>query len=622
MYRKLSVLYLLAISFNYTYSEKAPVKFGKVDKTELEMVSYAPDSTAPAVVLCDYGVWDITNFKFTRIIRFKILRKEGLDYADRVYPGSETTSIRGKTYNLENGEIVETKLKNESIFKERVFEDYYRMRVAMPNVKVGSVFEIEFTSPWIPDEWKFQLEIPVKWSELIIPESQYIDFRKSFYGYVPLSFTGSDHWIAKNVPAFKEEPFTNSAENYITKFTFDILSIHIPGYLYRDYTTDWNAVARRMEESSYFGELLGPALYLNSVANEIESKYSTAFDKMKAAYEAVKVIKWNEEASVWATNTSLGAAYKDKIGNSADINLILVNLLNKLDITSHPIVLSTRSNGMLPFFNASMNRLNYVIAYAKIDQNVYILDATDQYAPYDLLPKRCLNGRGQILNKDLAMAIDIKTDKKDKNTLMYDLELSEDLNTIKGTFNSSRVEYGAYNFRRDYKDFNSREEYIEDYESTYPGIKINNCEILNLDSIYAPIVEKYDIEIRNQVNMMDNKLYIIPMLIHQMKENPFKPDERKYPIDYAYCRDSYYLIKIKIPAGYQVGALPLPLKMELPNKEGKVIYQVANQNNVLNVLYRYTLNKEVFGPDEYVLIKEFYNQIIKKQAEPIILNKI
>jgi hypothetical protein len=205
---------------------------------------------------------------------------------------------------------------------------------------------------------------------------------------------------------------------------------------------------------------------------------------------------------------------------------------------------------------------------------------------------------------------------------MYDLEFSEDLNSLKGTFNSSRAEYGALNYRKDYKDFNSREEYIEDYESSYPGIKIKSCEIENLDSINLPIIEKYDVQFTNQVNAIDDKLYITPMLVHQLTENPFKTEERKYPVDFAYCRDNYYVIKIKVPEGYKVEAMPLPLKMELPDKAGRVTYQIANQNNVINIMYRFTLNREVFYSDQYALIKEFYNQIIKKEAEPIILNKI
>jgi len=600
--------------------QKAPIKFGNVDIADLEMTVYDGDSSAPAVILCDYGYWSLSDYQFRRIVRYKVLTPEGLDYANKVYPGAESTQIRGRTYNLENGEIIEEKLKSESIFKERVYEDYYRLRVAMPNVKVGSVFEIEFTSQGIPDVWKFQQEIPVKWSELILPESQYIDFRKNFFGYLPLALNTSDHWIAKDMPAFKEEPYTNSIENYINKFEFDILSVHFPGY-YREYTTDWNAVARRLTESDYFGGTINAALYLNALSKSIQDSDSTELGRLKAAYRAVKKIKWDEQESLWPTTTTLMSIYNKEIGNSAEINIILVNLLRKLDIPAHPVVMSTRSNGLLPAYSASMNKLNYVIAYAKIGETVYLLDATEEIAPFGLLPIRCLNGQGRIINKEISAPVTLKTDKKDKSTEMYNLNLTDDLSLV-GTYSSSKSEYGAYNFRKDYKSFNGKDEFIEYNENVNPGLTINSCEIENIDSIDYPIKEKYEIELKNQVYSIDDKIYINPMLHNQLKENPFKADERKYPIDFAYCRDNTYIIKIKIPEGYTATELPANVKIELPNKGAKVIYQATTINNEVSITYKFVISQEVFLFDQYPFLKEFYNQIIKKHAEPIILSKI
>jgi hypothetical protein len=609
------------VSINNLSAQKAPIKFGNVETADLEMTTYSLDSTAPAVILCDYGYWSLSDYKFVRIIRYKILTADGLEYANGIFPGSQTTSVRGRTYNLVNGEIVETKLKNENVFKERVTEDYYRLRVAMPDVKIGSVFDIEFTNPFLINEWKFQQKIPVKYSELIIPESQYIDFRKNYFGYIPLTYNSTDRWYAENMPAFKEEPFTNSIENYITKFEFDILSLHFPGY-YREFTTDWNAVARRLEEDSYFGGVLNTALYLNSIASDIRDKDTSDLDKIKDACKVISQrIKWNEEESLSPTYTSLGTILSEGLGNSADINLILVNLLRKLDLKAYPVVLSSRSNGVLPPFNASINKLNYILAYVKIGEVEYLLDATDKYAPVGILPPRCINGQGRIINKEVSAAISLKSDKKDKNTEFYELELADDF-TLKGVFTASRSEYGAYNFRKDFYSFNSKDEYVQDFEEENPGVSIQNYEIENLDSIYLPIREKSDIEIRNQVYEIDNQVFINPMLFNQIKENPFKPDERKYPVDFTYCKDDSYVIKIKIPEGYQVVQLPTPIKMDLPEKAGRIIYQVANLNGTITVTCKKSINKEVFLPTEYPYLKEFYNQIIKVEAEPIILNKI
>ncbi len=74
------------------------------------------DSTAPAVILCDYGYFNGNTFTFTRLLRIKILSKEGYDWANRTFTTFSKSNIRGITYNLEDGKVVEEKLKRSSIF--------------------------------------------------------------------------------------------------------------------------------------------------------------------------------------------------------------------------------------------------------------------------------------------------------------------------------------------------------------------------------------------------------------------------------------------------------------------------------------------------------------------------
>jgi len=601
------------------FAEKAPIKFGKVSIEELEMTHYEKDSTAPAVVICEYGFWNLRDYKFRKIVRIKILTAEGLEYANNSYPSDDGTTVRGKTYNLVNGEIEVTKLKNESIYKERIYEDYYDWNIAMPNVKIGSVIDIEYSHFGIPSEWRFQKDIPVIFSELIIPESMYIQYSKRSFGHEKLSLYTSNHWVARNMPAFKAEPFVNSADNYVRKFEFDVKEYTFPGY-YREFTTDWNAVARRLHESSYFGQRLNAALFLKTKIKEIELQDSTKYGRMKLAYEAAKQVKWNDETALQTTYTTLGTCWKEKIGNVTDINLILVNLLRKLDLNANPLVLSTRSNGTLSAYRPSINKLNYVIAHVVIDDQNYLLDATEEYAPIGILPKRCLNNFGQILIDNKAKPAEIYPNKKHVEMSMLSLQLQEDL-TIKGSVTNTYREYAALTFRNSYYTFNSADELIEDYEKQNTNIRIIDYETVNLENHDKSLQEKYTIEVNNQIQKIDSLWYLNPMLHLKTTDNPFKLKERKYPVDFAYASLKKHIIQMSIPDGFYVSEKPKPIVMSLPDNGGKISYQVQLQGNMISIIYNFNIAKPFFSSKEYELLRELYNQIIKIHAEPIVLGQ-
>ena len=55
MKKHLLTVILLAGILGIIRAEKAPIKFGQISKADLLNNVYAPDTSAPALVLCDYG---------------------------------------------------------------------------------------------------------------------------------------------------------------------------------------------------------------------------------------------------------------------------------------------------------------------------------------------------------------------------------------------------------------------------------------------------------------------------------------------------------------------------------------------------------------------------------------
>ncbi|MDR3651851.1 MAG: hypothetical protein P4L34_02630 [Paludibacter sp.] len=621
--KKLLITLGLFLSICAVWSQKAPMKYGKVDQADLEMKVYPADSSASAVLLCNYGYFDSNQLQFIHQMRFKILTEEGKNYLlNLTIPADEKTTVKGQTVNLENGVPVITKLSKDGIFIERVTRNNYRARVAMPNVKVGSVVDIEFYFKGLPAYWSFQQSIPVRWSELILEESTYFSFRKNFTGYTSLSEASNDRWVAKEVPAFKSEPYINNYENYLTRFIIELSSIHIPGYLYKDYATSWEAVAKTLRDDDDFGGQFSSINFsLNGIEKEIKNSSTTPEDRLSKAYDAIKKIKWNKEESIWATKTGLSYAYNKKIGNVADINLNLVLLLRKLGLDANPMVLSTRSNGILPPFSVSLDKLNYVLAYVVIGEKSYILDATDDNLPLGLLPKRAINGRGLVIKKEDIAWVDLTPQKKEKSVSIMNLTLTPD-GTMKGKWTKSTYDYAALDQRKHYKTFNSEDEYLKSIETKHIGLSIDHYSLKGMDSIQQPLNEEFTIVLKNKVTKANNQFYINPNTFNQYVENPFKAQDRVYPVDFTTPIEETHIFMLDLPEGFTIDQLPKNMKVSLPDNTASFQMLSSATDNKIQVLFKLYINKAVFYQPEYQNLKAFFDELVKKQAEMLIIKKI
>ena len=133
-------------------------KYGHPTKEELAMTEYAPDTSATAVVLyskCSVNyIFVERQFRLVYDYEFKVkvLKPNGASHANISIPYYLNTKdnrlretvkqIDASAYNLEKGEIVRTKLKNNLIFKERLNNDYMLTKFSIPAVKKGTVWNL------------------------------------------------------------------------------------------------------------------------------------------------------------------------------------------------------------------------------------------------------------------------------------------------------------------------------------------------------------------------------------------------------------------------------------------------------------------------------------------------
>ena len=137
----------------------------------------------------------------------------------------------------------------------------------------------------------------------------------------------------------------------------------------------------------------------------------------------------------------------------------------------------------------------------------------------------------------------------------------------------------------------------------------------------SSVRDSYKVTVENKIENIGDEIYFYPLLYEQMTENDFQAEKRKYPVDFAYPREKSVIVNYQLPGGYAVAEVPETIKMNLPANGGYFLYQVSNLNNQVSVVYKFALNKTMFLPEQYPALREFYNQIIKKHAEPVLLKK-
>ncbi|MEJ1236873.1 transglutaminase domain-containing protein [Chryseolinea sp. T2] len=650
----------------HSFAQKDPIKFGDIPMEDIKMVQYELDSSASAVVLADYGQSALkynqsTGFvlQFERNLRIKVLSKEGLDWATISIPlyhdGSDDeqiTQLKASTYNLENGKIVETKMKSDATFKEVVNENLINTKFTLPNVRQGSVIDIMYkvTSDFVFNfqDWDFQRTIPTRWSEYrtIVPEYYY--YEKYLQGYVrmdiventsqaaTLTFANTnrnssqsgidqltfveqkDRWVAKNVPAFKPEPYMTTYRDYVSRMNFELSYQKFPNQPMKKYMGTWGDINKLYYESSHFGNEITANGFLKRIVEEITAGKTTPEAKINAIDNYVKNnVEWNER-SLKYTDKSLKSVLEEKKGSSAEINLLLASMIEKAGLEVYGVLISTRDHGFVRETTPVSSQFNYVVCMVRLGDKSILLDATDPFLATGVLPERCLNGKGLVISKTAHSWISLTPTAKSRNVYNADVAINNE-GELTGKLKLDRSGYFASTSRKSYVT-KGETEYIKNFASRHSW-SLEKSEFVNAKEVSENFKELHEIKITDHVAGGTDIIYLNPFLAMQEKENPFKSPTRLYPVDFGSPVENLYMCKFTIPDGFDVDEMPKPLILKLGQNSGKYTYNITRSGNVFNLLSQLSINNSLFTQDEYADLREFYDVVVAKQAEQIVLKK-
>jgi hypothetical protein len=412
----------------------------------------------------------------------------------------------------------------------------------------------------------------------------------------------------------------NAMSNYLTAIELELASYNPPSGLSRNFTSTWEKINEDLLDDDEFGLQLNKGGIFKDVAPVLKLSGKSPEALMKLSFEHIRnTMKWDGRYRIYVTQ-GLRNAYDKKAGSSSDINLMLVALMRELGLDADPVILSTRSNGMVHPAQIMLGQFNYVIASAKIGDKTYLLDATEKNCPYTVLPERCINGQGRIISATRPGWIDINPSQKYEFTTVATLGLDTE-GLLKGTLQHSYGNYAALDQRIEVTDSKDQNEYIRNLETDNKGLTVVKYELQNLDSLHKPFSENLEVEISDQAQVAGNLIYLSPLLYDQWTSNPLKLDERKFPVDFIYPRIYKSIVFFTLPEGYTLDEKPAEMIIALPDGKAKFSYRIVLEGNRLRVSSVLDISRNLYLFEDYVLLKEFFKKMVDKQAEKIVLKK-
>ena len=649
MYQKIPGVILFILFCFYNTSSLAitpPIKFGEIPIEDLKMTHYPSDSSAVAAVLCDYGnsifFADYYGFvvDYQRISRIKILNKDGYKYANFKIPifndYEELNDLEAFSYTLEDGTIHKHEIKKSDIFKLRYNDNWDVTKFEVPNVKVGTVIEVKYKiriKRSIIRNWAVQWEIPVRQSQYAVAIPEYFMFDIFQKGKHKITSTVrkfevstiiGTYWIkyidfkATDIPAFQKESHITSITNHLLGIEFELRSYKGIYGDTTDLTESWKSISTNLFERDEFGDQLDNGDVLEKVIETIKANHTNNFQRIKALYEHIKKnMAWNGNKRVFSE--SIEDAWGKKIGSSADINLLLIAGLRTMGYKANPVLLSTRSNGFVHQKFYLVSQFNYVIASVTFNNKSILLDATDKFMPAGILPSRCLNYHGRLIDENGGEWVDLSPRVNFNKTYYVDLTLNLDGN-ISGKIKEISIGYAAIEMQKKLSNHNSVDDYNKEYSNQYFTAKLSLDSLRQIDP-YKPLTLYYQFKYSSLSSQSMNLHLVNPFILGRIKENPFKLEKRDYPVEYTYPKELNYVTQIKLPEGYTVEELPAEQWIVLPENGGSLIFSVKNSGQILLVVFKFKINKTVFTPDEYDQLKQLYNEVIKIHNAEILLKK-
>lgn len=605
---------------------------------------------AKAVVLFDRGTLTIDQLfrhQLDRHCRIKILADDPGELAEVRIPFRQNETInrlKAQTIlpNRERVEVEKNAIRHEKAgawqFKSFTF----------PEVRAGAVLEFKYeirsedlerVSPWIfqsealTKESEFKVRLPIGMTydaffnahQLVTPppvKNQVLD--PEILGATLQQVS----WTMTDVPAFVPEPLMPSAQDHRTALYFQVIGFS-SNETRRSPTRTWQQddksqrVFRRpweeigAELAAECEQLLGSddgvrAFAENAVAASPE-------DAARALYRAVR----DEIRTVDSPATiGFGLATPENVlkaaqGNGLEKNLLLTRLFRERGLTAELLLISTRPNGMFRERYHNPEQFDHGIVRVAVGGETLLVDASDPYCPFGVLPPKDLVNTGLLLAPTGPRILERQDTTFES---VRECRTNATLQSDGALHCVTRLTFTGYH------GICGRRSIAQDGELAYARslleprfgrIELDSAEAEGEAEGDSALVLTITYRIPAYAQSSGNLVRMRAPTVDYLEASAFASDSRTFPIEYSFPWTSEEMVKLTVPAGFRFVELP-------PDKRSRigaisVDRKCRVEDTTLYFRRRFVLEGVTIPENVYSDWRDLYAETMSSQQAEVVL---
>jgi hypothetical protein len=314
----------------------------------------------------------------------------------------------------------------------------------------------------------------------------------------------------------------------------------------------------------------------------------------------------------------------NKIGDCKDVAALCIAMLREVGMKAYYVLMNTRNEGTSPKTLPSIS-FNHCIVAVDLPGGLQFCDLTAHYNSFKTLPDNDIEGFYLLIKPDEKEPhyIDPKNFPARNIRRKTTITLKEDNSAI---VEKNTVMYGAANafYRENYQNKSRKEqeeELISGLMQNYSSVKLVSFELRDIEKKDETTGLIYTCEVSQLLSDAgDYKILKTPWTDVLDKWPALSRSSRLFPLRYWIDVDTLLEeINVRLPQRYTVvGVEP---KIRLSSSIAEYAVDLIVEKGILKGRRQVVFRKSLILPEEYGKFREFYNKVIGKDGQQILLKK-